>query len=143
MAVASPCGPSFEMAGGDHCPILDRTYDLKSAYKQFGFFEANRNLLRIAINKLGNAHPTLVGMNSLPVGAVGLVAGFLRISFALWWIGVYGLGIAWSADFDDYSPLTRSELEASTNWPVIALFDLIGIFYAKKRDRKLLLSPKP
>ena len=88
--------------------------------------------MRIAVTEPGNAHPILIGMNSLPFGAVGSVAGFLRISFALWWIGVYGLGVAWSAYFDDYSTFARPELEASTNWAVTALFDFIGSHYAKE-----------
>ena len=88
---------SFELAGGEHCPILGRTFDLKSAYKQFGLCEADRELLRIAVNKPGDPDPVLLGLNALPFGAVGSVAGFLRISFAVWWIGVFGLGIAWTA----------------------------------------------
>ena len=70
----------------------------------------DRDLLRIAVNKPGAAEPILLGLNALPFGAIGSVAGFLRISFAIWWIGVFGMGIAWSAYFDDYSSLTRPEL---------------------------------
>ena len=73
-----------------------------------------------------------MGLNALPFGAIGSVAGFLRISFAIWWIGVFGLGIAWSAYFDDYSTITRPELEASTHWAVTTLFELVGLLYAKE-----------
>ena len=106
---------SFETAGKDHSSILGRTYDLESAYKQFGLCSKDRQLLRIAVNRPGCADPVLVGLNSLPFGAVESVAGVLRISFAVWWIGVYGLGIAWSAYFDEYSALTKPELETSTH----------------------------
>ena len=123
---------SLEMATGPHCPILGRTYDLKSAYKQFGLCVEDRNLLRIAVNKPGRAEPVLVGLNALPFGAIGSVAGFLRISFAIWWIGVFGLGIAWSAYFDDYSTITRAELESSTHWAVTTLLELIGLAYARE-----------
>ena len=125
---------SLEMATGFNCPILGRTNDLKSAYKQFGLCVEDRNLLRIAVNKPGRAEPVLVGLNALPFGAIGSVAGFLRISFAIWWIGVFGLGIAWSAYFDDYSTMTitRPELEASTHWAVTTLFELVGLLYAKE-----------
>jgi len=61
------------------------------------------------------------------------VAGFLKISFAIWWIGVFGLGMAWSAYLDDYSAITRPELEASTHWAVTMLFELIGLLYLCKR----------
>ena len=123
---------SLEMAAEPHCPILGRTYDLKSAYKQFGLCVEDRDLLRIAVNRPGYAEPVLVGLNALPFGAIGSVAGFLRISFAIWWIGVFGLGIAWSAYFDDYSTITRAELESSTHWAVTTLFELIGLSYARE-----------
>ena len=123
---------SFEMSPSDHCPILGRTYDLKSAYKQFGLRPKDRDLLRIAVNKPGSAEPILVGLNALPFGAVESVAAFLRISFAVWWLGIHGLGIAWSAYFDDYSALTRPELEASTHWSITSLFELVGLLYAKE-----------
>jgi len=78
---------SLELARGSHCPMLGRTYDLKSAYKQFGLCDEDRNLVRIAVNKPGNVDPVLVGLNALPFGAIGSVAGFLKISFAIWWVG--------------------------------------------------------
>ena len=41
--------------------------------------------------------PTTFGLNVLPFGAVGSVAGFLRVSSALHFIGVVGLHLAWTA----------------------------------------------
>ena len=64
---------SLELAAGPHCPILGRTYDLKSAYKQFGLCVEDRNLARIAVNKPGSKVPILVGLNALPFGAIGLL----------------------------------------------------------------------
>ena len=107
--LCSMLNTSFEMSNGAHCAVMGRTYDLKHAYKQFGLCEEDRKILRIAVRKPGEHTPTLVGLNALPFGAVGSVAGFLRISFAIWWTGIFGLGLAWSAYFDDYSVLTRTE----------------------------------
>lgn len=56
--------------------------------------ERDWNLLRIADNKPGEVDPVLVGLNALPFDAIGSVAEFLKISFAIWWIGVFGLGRA-------------------------------------------------
>ena len=61
-----------------------RVFDLKSAYKQFGVSEADRNLVRIAMNEPGKSSPRFLGINALPFGAVGSVAGFLRVSVNLW-----------------------------------------------------------
>jgi hypothetical protein len=49
----------------------------------------------------------LLELNALRFGAIGSVAGFFRIPFAVWWIGVFGLGIACTAYFDDSSTLAR------------------------------------
>jgi hypothetical protein len=87
--------------------------------------------VRIAVNKPGAKDPVLLGLNALPFGAIGSVAGFLRVSFAIWWIGVFGMGVAWSAYFDDYSSLTRPELASNTHWAISSLFELIGLQYAK------------
>ena len=129
--ICSMINTSFEQSTGAHCPVLGRTYDLKHAYKQFGLCERDRKVLRIAVRKPGKTTPTLVGLNALPFGAIGSVAGFLRISFAIWWIGIFGLGLAWSAYFDDYSVLTRPELESNTTWAVAALFNLLGLQFAE------------
>ena len=122
---------SFTCSKGQHCRVLGRTYDLKSAYKQFGLCSHDRDFVRIAVNKPGAKDPVLLGLNALPFGAIGSVAGFLRISFAIWWIGVFGMGVAWSAYFDDYSSLTRPELASNTHWAISSLFELIGLQYAK------------
>lgn len=47
----------------------------------------------------GKTEPAIIGFNSLPLGAVGSVAGFLRISHAVWFIGTAALGLWWSAYF--------------------------------------------
>ena len=132
---------SLEMSEGNHCPVLGRTFDLKHAYKQFGLDSEDRKALRIAVQKPGQEEPILVGLNSLPFGAIGSVAGFLRISFAVWWIGLFGLGLAWTAYFDDFSTLTRPELENSTNWAVTSLFDLIGLEFAREGPKCPPFSP--
>ena len=70
----------------------------------------------------------LLGFNALPFGAVGSVAGFLRVSLAVWYI--VGLQICWTSFYDDYSVLSRKELLANTSWCVVSLFKLFGLKYA-------------
>ena len=52
-------------------------------------------------------------MNSLPFGAVGSVSAFLRVSYALWRIGVVLLKAFWTSYFD-FSVVARSELTHNT-----------------------------
>ena len=53
--------------------MAGRTYDLKSAYKQFPLASFDRELLKIAVNCPGHPNAKLMGTNVLPFGAVGSV----------------------------------------------------------------------
>jgi hypothetical protein len=124
---------SLRRAGGaGHPPVVGRTFDLKAAYKQFGLRVEDRNLLRIAVADPARATPVLVGLNSLPFGGVGSVAGFLRVSLATWFTGMAGLKICWTGYFDDFSAVSRPELQKSTTWSIESLFDLIGLDFARE-----------
>ena len=107
--------------------VKGRTYDLRSVYKQFAVHPADRETLRMGVNRPGSDKFAVIGFNSLPFGAVGSVAGFLRISQALWFLGYFGLGLLWSAFYDDYTLLSRSELEGSSSWACESLFNLLGM----------------
>eukprot|EP00435_Cladocopium_sp_Y103_P057245 s2074_g19.t1 len=123
---------SLRYAGNSpHCPIVGRTFDLKAAYKQFGLSRADRDLLRIAVRDPDREQPILLGLNSLPFGGVGSVAGFLRVSLATWFTGMAGLKICWTGYFDDFSAISRKELQSNTTWAVDSLFSLIGLDYAR------------
>ena len=117
---------------GEHPPIVGRTFDLKSAYKQFGLRKSDRDLLRIAVVDATNGKPMLCGLNALPFGGVGSVAGFSRVSLATWFTGMAGLKLCWTGYFDDFSTITRPELQNNTAWAVDSLFSLIGLDYARE-----------
>ena len=112
--------------------LSGRTFDLKSAYKQCGLHPFDRKLLRIAVNKPGVQKPVLLGLNSLPFGAVGSVSAFLRISYAVWKIGIVLCRVMWSAYFDDYSAVSQTQLADNTRWVIECLFDLLGINFARE-----------
>ena len=118
--------------GGSHPQVVGRTFDLKAAYKQFGLRVEDRALLRIAVADPAREAPVLVGLNALPFGGVGSVAGFLRVSLATWFTGMAGLKICWTGYFDDFSAVARPELQRSTTWAVESLFDLIGLDFARE-----------
>ena len=99
------CGQS------QHPKVYGRTYDLKSAYKQFPVSPEDRDILRLAVQSPDGKGPRYFGVNALPFGAIGSVAGFLRISHSLWFLGMAGLRLFWTAFYDDYSVLTREGLQ--------------------------------
>ena len=111
---------------------VGKTYDLTSAYKQFGVSVADRDILRILTMNAETGEPTLLGTNSLPFGATGSVSSFLRVSVALWYIGVRALGLCWTAFFDDYTLLSRRCPAENAGRTAEMLFDLIGIDFARE-----------
>ena len=139
--MASMISHSFSvLGGGKHPRIVGRTYDLRSAYKQYPISEKDREVLRIAVNRPGYEKPSFFGVNALPYGAVGSVAGFLRISHSLWFIGAAGLGLCWTALYDDFSVLSREELLHSTANACELLFRLLGIDYADSGKKAVPFS---
>ena len=122
---------AFKSHEGSSFPeCVGRTFDLKSAYRQFGIDEESRRLLRIIVNNAETGEPVTLGVNTLPFGAVGSVAGFLRISVAVWFIGLAALKICWTAFYDDFTTFCRTQLTRNTEWAIISLFRLLGLDFA-------------
>lgn len=74
----------------------------------------------------------LLLVNSLPFGATGSVAAFLRISMFLWYVGMAGLKLAWTAFYDDYTVLSREDCAKNAAWGAECLFDMLGVLFAKE-----------
>ena len=74
---------------------------MKHAYKQFGIAVDDRELVRLAVRNPVDHKVSLFGVNSLPFGASGSVGGFLRISLAVWYVGLFIFRLPWTAYFDD------------------------------------------
>eukprot|EP00434_Breviolum_minutum_P016199 symbB.v1.2.014274.t1/scaffold1033.1/size247163/12 len=107
--------------------IMCRTFDLKAAYKQFGLNESDRNLVRLAVKDTSSHAVKLFGLNSLPFGAVGSVGGFLRVSMSVWFLGMMGMGLAWTAYFDDYTLFSSEPLINNAEKAAQSLFELLGL----------------
>ena len=140
--LAAMISHSFSLCKDIHPKLLGRTYDLKAAYKQFPVCVADRNLLRIGVNEPGVEEPHIMGINVLPFGAVGSVAAFLRISVAIWCVGLKCLSLYWSAFYDDFSVVTRTELQKSTSWACESLFTLLGMQYANSGSKCVPFSER-
>eukprot|EP00435_Cladocopium_sp_Y103_P033307 s2858_g8.t1 len=111
--------------------LLGKTFDLKAAYEQYPLRDLDREQLRIAIRDPDSRATRLFGLNALPFGATGSVAGFLRISSALFYIMTEGLKVWASAFFDDFPTLSLSDLANNTEQCVGMLLDLLGIQFAR------------
>lgn len=95
---------------GDHTllNLVGKTFDLKSAYKQFGVDVEHQKTLRIA-----QRHPEggvkFFAVQSLPFGATASVSSFLRIAASIKFIGTVGLSLIWTNFFDDYIALCTKQ----------------------------------
>ena len=111
--------------------VVGKTYDLKNAYKQYGVRASDRDLLRLAVWKPDEKTVNFLGINALPFGAIGSVSAFLRVSMAVWFLGVRGLHLCWTSFFDDFTLLSKRLASTSAAIAAEGLFSLLGIQYAK------------
>ena len=110
--------------------VVGKTYDLKSAYKQYGVRKFDRDLLRLAVWDPHQQKVCYLGINALPFGAIGTVSSFLRVSMAVWFLGVRGPRLCWTSFFDDYTLLSRGINAKSAEVSAECLFQLLGITFA-------------
>ena len=122
--------------------LVGRTFDLKTAHKQYGIRLEDRDLVRIAVLNADNNQVELLGLNSLPFGSVGSVGAFLRVSLAVWYVGIRALSLSWSAYFDDCTALSTQQLAQNTTGCVEMLFDLLGIDFARDGSKATPFASK-
>ena len=112
--------------------LVGKTIDLVSAYKFYPVHPLDRQHLRIGVFDTDNMTPRVYGTNVLPFGATGSVAGFLRISAALWHTGVRDMGLGWCAYFDDFPLLSCEGMEEQIEELADEVFEAMGVQYAKE-----------
>ena len=110
--------------------LVGRTFDLKSAYKQFGVDAEHQKTLRIA-----QRHPEggvrFFAVQSLPFGATASVSAFLRIAASIKYIGTVGLQLIWTNFFDDYTALCTRQSAQEVTFCVESLLKLLGVKFAE------------
>ena len=135
--IAATLVRSLALAGSDNGLKLEgKTFDLISAYKQYPIHSDDRNFVRIALKDPALGQCRVFGVNALPFGATGSVAGFLRVSLSIFYILTKGMQVWASAFFDDFPTLSLQTHSSLTDLQVAALFDLLGISFAKEGKKK-------
>ena len=117
-------------AGGALPPLTGRTYDLKSAYKQFGVDQWHADRLKIAVRRPGGGVGIFAAL-ALPFGASGSVSSFLRVAASLTYIGVVALQVLWTSFFDDYTCVCVEGEEDNVSFYIESLFRLLGVWFAE------------
>ena len=114
--------------------MVGRTYDLKSAYKQFGVDKFHREHCRIGVRSPdGSVAQFAVG--ALPFGATGSVASFLRVAASVSFIAMAGLDIVLTNFFDDFSVLCSEQESQNVDFYLTGLFKILGLSYASEGDK--------
>ena len=123
-----------DTSNADMPGLVGRTYDLRSAYKQFGTDTWHAERLRIAVKRPAGGYGIFSAL-ALPFGASGSVVHFLRISASLTFIGVTALLLAWTSFFDDFTCICCSEEEKNVSFYIESLFRLLGVDFADSGDK--------
>lgn len=130
--IATTLVRALSLGANRNMSLEGKTFDLSSAYKQFPLHCDDRSVLRIAVPVPGEKRCEVYGLNSLPFGATGSVAGFLRISTALFHVITLGLGIWTGTFFDDFPVLSMGNISHLTEQHVSMLLDLLGMKFSKE-----------
>ena len=120
--------------------VLARSFDLKSAYRQIFVREDEREFGYIAVYCPEDGLPKIYRTVALPFGSIQSVYAFLRLSSAIWHIGVCHLDLAWTSFFDDFLVYSDRELASHTEKTVEMLFDLLGWKIAKTGGKAMPFS---
>ena len=88
--------------------LVGWTFDLKSAYKQFGVDEEHQQTLRIA-QKHPDGGVRFFAVQSLPFGATASVSSFLRLAASIKFLGTVGLRLVWTNFFDDCTAICTEQ----------------------------------
>ena len=117
--------------------LQGKTFDLSSAYKQFPIHGEDRKVIRIAVPVPGKSECQVFGVNALPFGATGSVAGFLRVSTAVFHLLTLGMEVWAGTFFDDFPILSKAEISDQTEKHVSHLLNLIGLRFSSEGKKWL------
>ena len=128
--LVAACG-KFAMDTFGGARIVGRTFDLVSAYKQFGVSSRSFEWHRVAVKDPQSGRACFFKPNALPFGATASVTAFLRISAALAFIVRVGLWSICSCFFDDFTLLSREDLAPSADAAFRSVLKLLGVAFAE------------
>ena len=115
--------------------LMGRSFDLKSAYKQLAIAKESLSFAFVAVYNPEKGKAEVFQLLAAPFGAIRSVYSFLRLSNAIWYIGVKALNLIWSCFFDDYVVFSKDEHVINTEQTVSLLFRLLGWKFAEEGDK--------
>ena len=115
--------------------LKGRSFDLKSAYKQLAISKESLSFAFVAVYNPVKGKAEIFQLFAAPFGATRSVYSFLRLSNAIWFIGVKALNIIWSCFFDDFVVFSKDEHVNNTEQSVALLFRLLGWKFAEEGEK--------
>ena len=94
-------------------PLLGKSYDLKSAYKQLPLHEDMKDFAHFVLWDPNDRKPKIFRTNRLPFGAVASVLHFLRCSKSLWFLICKMGKVMCTSYFDDFVLFSPPQLQKS------------------------------
>ena len=130
---AAMIGALFELdlEKGVRTALQLRTFDLTSAYRQIGLSEMGRRYACIAVFNPHEKTWAYFRPLVLPFGAIRSVHSFLRLSRAIWFIGVKGCLLNWTSFYDDFIVVSPTDLAKNSEMTAISLLRLLGWRFAE------------
>ena len=122
--------------------VVGKTCDLKSAYRQYEVRKLDRDLWWLVGWNPHVQKVRLLGINALPFGAIGSHSTFLRMSTAVWSLGIKGLRLCWTSFFDDYTSLSRRSNSKSAEVYAECLSQMLGIGFATEGKKAVNWATK-
>jgi ribonuclease HI len=104
-----------------------KAWDLADAYKQVPLSEEAYMLDSfLVVYAPETKGPEIYRQKVLPFGSVASVTAFLRISLAVWKLGVSLLSLVWSSYFDDFFSITDTASSRHSELVISSLFRILG-----------------
>ncbi|CAE7272721.1 unnamed protein product [Symbiodinium sp. CCMP2592] len=116
-------------------PMLGKTFDLKSAYRQM--FVSPDDLKEAYIAYLSHREGRVIvrQMLALPFGATRAVFSYLRVAHSMWYIGCWAVKLIWSHFFDDFLSLATQVEAKAVDLAISSLFRLLGWKVSEDKDK--------
>ena len=116
-------------------PLMGRSFDLKSAYRQVAVSPHSRWCAYILVWDCDLGRAVCFRLKALPFGACKSVYAFLRLSHAIWWLGCKALQLPWSCYYDDFVVVAPATCAPLLDSVVCKFLKLLGWTFATEGSK--------
>ena len=119
---------------GCRVPLLMKSYDLKKAYKNVPIHPDSLSESFLCVYDPKDRASKVFGQYVMPFGARSSVHGFVRVSAAMWMVGVSLLHLHWYSYCDDFPVVETGPSCPVAQMAIDFLFNLLGWEVSSDKD---------